>query len=355
MSDPLSTLIITAVVAALGLWLFWPDKGLFWRWQQTRPMTRRVLTEDALKHIYDCEYHGRAPTVQSLAGALNSSVNEIAGLLTDMQSHELIIFAGDRPELTVQGRDYALHIIRAHRLWERYLADKTGYAAADWHSQSERREHHLSRAQTDALAQELGHPRFDPHGDPIPTASGDLGEPIERYNLSNFWPNQYGQIVHLEDEPETIYAQLLAEGLHLGMIVLVTEITPQRIRFWADGDEHVLAPMLAANVSVTPIHLEEEPETGPSEALSQLKLGQSARVTGISYRCRGAERRRFLDLGILPGTTVKAEMVSPSGDPTAYRIRGALIGLRKEQADLIYITRDLEPDTAQVRKMEAII
>jgi DtxR family Mn-dependent transcriptional regulator len=168
-------------------------------------------------------------------------------------------------------------------------------------------------------------------------------------------PNQYGQIVHLEDEPETIYAQLLAEGLHLGMTVLITEITPQRIRFWADGDEHVLAPILAANISVTPIHPEEEPEVGPYESLSQLKLGQSARVTAISHLCRGAERRRFLDLGILPGTLVKAEMISPSGDPTAYRIRGALIGLRKEQADLIYITRDLEPDAPRVREMEAIV
>jgi DtxR family Mn-dependent transcriptional regulator len=355
MNDPLGTLIITGIVIAVSLWLFWPDKGLFWHWQRARQMTRRVLIEDALKHMHDCEYHGRVPTVQSIAGALNSSVNEVAELLTDMQIHELITFEGDRPELTPQGRDYALHVIRAHRLWERYLADKTGYAAADWHSQSERHEHHLSRAEADALAQELGHPRFDPHGDPIPTASGDLIAPEERYTLPNFPPNQYGQIVHLEDEPETVYAQLLAEGLHLGMTVLVTEITPQRVRFWADGDEHVLAPMLAANISIVPIHPEEEIETGPYESLSQLKLGQSAKVTGISHLCRGAERRRFLDLGILPGTLIKAEMVSPSGDPTAYRIRGALIGLRKEQADLIYITSELEPEAQQVRKMEAVV
>src|SRR6185436_12395797 len=98
--------------------------------------------------------------------------------------------------------------------------------------------HQLSRAEADALAQKLGHPRFDPHGDPIPTASGDLIVPEVRYSLPNFTLNQYGQIVHLEDEPETIYAQLVAEGLHLGMTVLVTEITPQRIRFWANGDEH---------------------------------------------------------------------------------------------------------------------
>src|SRR4029453_12806407 len=121
----------------------------------------------------------------------NSSVNQIAGLLTDMQTHELITFEGDRPELTVIGRDYALQVIRAPRLWDRYLADKTGYAAADWHSQSERREHQLSRAETDALARELGHPRFDPHGDPIPTASGHLIPTEERFNLPNFPPNQY--------------------------------------------------------------------------------------------------------------------------------------------------------------------
>jgi Fe2+ transport system protein FeoA len=45
-----------------------------------------------------------------------------------------------------------------------------------------------------------------------------------------------------------------------------------------------------------------------------------------------------MDLGILPGTRIEAEMTSPSGDPTAYRIRDALIALRREQADLIRIT-----------------
>jgi Fe2+ transport system protein FeoA len=61
-----------------------------------------------------------------------------------------------------------------------------------------------------------------------------------------------------------------------------------------------------------------------------------------------------MDLGILPGTIIKTEMVSPSGDPTAYRIRGALIGLRQEQAALIHITREVELNTAQVHKLEAI-
>jgi|TARA_B100000315_G_C14277128_1_gene451349 DtxR family Mn-dependent transcriptional regulator len=76
-----------------------------------------------------------------------------------------------------------------------------------------------------------------------------------------------------------------------------------------------------------------------SERLSSLRLGESGSVVSLSTDCRGQERRRLMDLGILPGTVISAEMRSPSGDPTAYRIREALIALRHEQADMISITR----------------
>jgi DtxR family Mn-dependent transcriptional regulator len=79
-----------------------------------------------------------------------------------------------------------------------------------------------------------------------------------------------------------------------------------------------------------------EPE-GRFERLSALGLGSRGRVIGISSACRRAERRRLLDLGIVPGTVIAPEMVSPSGDPTAYRVRGAVIALRREQADLVHI------------------
>lgn len=339
MGDPLQLLILSLVLLGGGLWLFWPERGLFWRWQKTRQMAQRILLEDALKHIQQFAYDGRHPTVQSLAGTLQCSMDETARLLTTMQTRELVTLVDGELRLTAAGQAYALHIIRAHRLWESYLADKTGYSAADWHRQSERREHELTEAETAALAAELGHPPFDPHGDPIPSASGDLQPPAHWQTLTALPLNQPARIVHLEDEPATVYAQLLAEGLHLGMQVLITERTAQRLCFWGDGDEHVLAPLLAANVSVAPVQ-QAEVATRPFMNLSQLPLGAAATVVHIDQRCQGAERRRLLDLGILPGTTIKAEMVSPSGDPTAYRVRGALIGLRKEQAELIQISRE---------------
>jgi Fe2+ transport system protein FeoA len=69
--------------------------------------------------------------------------------------------------------------------------------------------------------------------------------------------------------------------------------------------------------------------------LADLALGQSAVVAALTGT--GAQRDRLMDLGVLPGTRIAAEMRSPLGDPTAYRIRGALIALRREQAATILL------------------
>jgi ferrous iron transport protein A len=64
-------------------------------------------------------------------------------------------------------------------------------------------------------------------------------------------------------------------------------------------------------------------------------MGQQATVKRLEVT--GDQRRRLMDLGLLPGTVVTVAMKSPLGDPTAYRIREALIALRKDQARLIVI------------------
>jgi DtxR family Mn-dependent transcriptional regulator len=176
----------------------------------------------------------------------------------------------------------------------------------------------------------------DPHGDPIPTAQGELvlhgGEPLSTMRL-----DKQLRIVHIEDEPDMVYAQLVAEGLHPGMLVQIIESGPQRIRFLANGTEHLLAPIVASSISVIEIPHEAPEAKIVGEPLSILKPGETGEVLTLSPRFRGSERRRMMDLGILPGTVIQAEMNSPSGDPTAYRIRGALIALRDDQADLIRI------------------
>jgi DtxR family transcriptional regulator, Mn-dependent transcriptional regulator len=336
--DPLTSLLVAALLAALGLLFFLPERGLLPRWRRTRQLNERVLLEDALKHLHRSETHDRHATLPSLAGALNVSMNRAAHLLEDLQARGLVITEGETFRLTPEGRDYALRIIRAHRLWEEHLAEQTGFSEAEWHDQAEVYEHLLSEQETKALAEQLGNPTHDPHGDPIPTPEGEFrhhaGQPLTGLPVDTPL-----RIVHIEDEPETVYAQLVAEGLFPGMSARITESSPQRIRLWAGGDEHILAPVVAANVSAVPLVVDEAAAAEHGLPLSDLHSGEQGRVLALSPRFRGAERRRMLDLGILPGTLIEREMTSPSGDPTAYRIRGALIALRREQAQGIRIEK----------------
>ncbi len=339
MVDPLIALATAVILILILAAIFWPERGLAARWRQNSQLTERVRSEDALKHIHKFEIDGRRPTLESIAGALSISLDDTANLLAAMQTNNLVTLQDGEIHLTPNGRDAALHIIRAHRLWERYLAEETGFDQAEWHGQAETFEHHLTPEQANALALQLGNPTHDPHGDPIPTADGELvehgGQPLTTLPLDT-----PGLIVHLEDEPEVVYAQLAAEELHPGMVVRVTEAVPSRIRFWSNGDEHIVAPIVAENISVVPLPEEEaEEETTGCERLTCLEPGESAEVVSILSASRGAERRRFMDLGVLPGTKITAEMRSPGGDPTAYIIRGALIALRKEQANLIKVRR----------------
>jgi Fe2+ transport system protein FeoA len=73
----------------------------------------------------------------------------------------------------------------------------------------------------------------------------------------------------------------------------------------------------------------------PLMTLDQLTPQQTATVTQLT--CTGPERRRLLDLGIIPGTQITIEMGNPLGDPIAYLIRGSVIALRREQSRHIQI------------------
>ena len=328
-----------ALLSAAGLliaaWLlFWPGIGLV-------PLVRRALLtgeresiEDALKHLHDCEYTGTAATIQSLAGALEVSTTRVARLTQRLEAMGLVVAEGDGLRLSHEGRSYALRIIRIHRLWESYLAERTGFEEGEWHGEADRREHTTSESQLQRIVRATGNPRFDPHGDPIPTEDGEVpsrrGEP-----LSDLPPNAVGTIVHVEDEPEAIYAQLRAQNIRIRQRVTVLDKTPQRLRVEVDGEEYVMAPVVAANVAV-----QVSPSPAPAQPvdrLSTLRVGESREVVGISPACQGPERRRLLDLGLVPGTEVTAMMRSPTHDPTAYRIRGAVIALRQQQADMVKV------------------
>jgi len=331
--------LMAGLALAFGvIGLFWPGWGLVSRWRRATQTAERVRVEDTLKHLYESEVNGVVPSMQSVAGATRLSMDDAADVLQNLQRRRLIELEREGIRLTATGREMGLHVLRAHRLWESYLADQTGFPEAEWHGRAHELEHGLSVADVHALSARLQHPTHDPHGDPIPTARGEFSS-LQGAPLTTAPVDRLLRILHMEDEPKAVYAQLVAAGLHPGMVVRLLEASPQRVRLAAAGMEHVLAPLVAASVSVEPLADERTAAEPIGEPLNALRPGDDGRVLGISRRCRGAERRRLLDLGVLPGTVIRAEMRSPNGDPTAYRVRDALIALRAEQADFIRIER----------------
>lgn len=335
MKDPLNLVLI--VIVLLLVW--WPRQGLVARWRAARRLVMRTRQEDALKHILKAEVNGRTASVVSVAGALRLGENRAAALLVELERGGLLAFEGGAPRLSPAGRELARHVIRAHRLWESFLADQTGVGEADWHRQAERKEHLLTPEETNRLAAKLGHPLRDPHGDSIPArgeeVAADAGQP-----LTDLRSGQRFEVVHMEDEPDALYRQLLAAGLRPGMQARVTDRSPEHLNLQStDGRSLRLNTIQANNVAVSAL---PEDEGLTDAALCDLETGAEATVLGLAPACRGAARRRLLDLGFVPGTRVSVDLVSPTGDPTAYRVRGSVVALRRNQAELIRISASPE-------------
>ena len=333
--DPGTALIVFALGTVLLAICFWPKRGLVAWARRVTSSSERIRMEDALKHLYAVEYRGRHASIESLAGVLEVSRMVAARTVQRLTEMELAEVRDQAPSLTPDGRDYAIRILRTHRLWERYLADRTGVRPEDWHASAEEAEHRVTSDEAEALAARLGHPRYDPHGDPIPTVAGEMPPP-DGVALSTVDPGAQVVITHLEDEPPELFERIAAIGLSPHLRFTVVGRDPESVHINLRGEELTLPQIVAGNVTVRPL-AEGETVNVATATLADLGPGESARVIGIEARCQGPQRRRLLDLGIVPDTEIVAEFDSAAGDPMAYRIRGALIALRREQASWVEV------------------
>jgi DtxR family Mn-dependent transcriptional regulator len=324
------------VAIVVGVAVLAPGKGLLARWRHHQAALGREQAENALKHLLGQAAAGESASLSSLQGVLRTSDRELLALTERLSREGLIRTEGDRFRLTSEGERVALHVVRAHRLWELYLADELGVPVGQVHVQAERAEHLLTPADADRLSAAMGHPEIDPHGDPIPERDGALrlagGTPLSAWPIAT-----PARIVHLEDEPPLAYAQIAALGLRLGQLVHIVEATPTRILLSDGESEFTLAPMLAGNVHVAAAANTPAAATDTVVRLSELPSGTVGEVVSLDPGCRGFIRRRLLDLGFTPGAQVRADLTTFAGDPRAYRLRGTTIALRREQSSRVLV------------------
>jgi DtxR family Mn-dependent transcriptional regulator len=141
------------------------------------PRDLTISGEDYLKAIYHLSEAGAPATTTGIAEALALTAPSVSGMvkrLADAGLLEHLPYKG--VTLTEAGRQAALKMLRRHRVIEAYLVSFLGYGWDTVHDEAERLEHAVSDDLVNRMAEALGNPTVDPHGDPIPTADGRLVE-----------------------------------------------------------------------------------------------------------------------------------------------------------------------------------
>jgi DtxR family Mn-dependent transcriptional regulator len=132
--------------------------------------------ENYLKIIYNLDKQGvKKVTPTAIAKALMNNPASVIDMLKKLVDKKLIVYDKTKgAKLTSPGKAIAISVIRRHRLWEVFLQEKLAYDWDQVHDIAEQLEHIRSPDLADRLDKFLGFPKYDPHGDPIPSANGEM-------------------------------------------------------------------------------------------------------------------------------------------------------------------------------------
>jgi DtxR family Mn-dependent transcriptional regulator len=170
---------------------------------QTADLT--VAVQDYLKAIYALESAGERVTTSALATRMRVSAPSATAMTKRLAELGLVERSPYRGvALTDDGRRGALEVLRHHRLLERYLADRLGFALDEVHAEADRLEHALSEELEAKIDAELGFPTHDPHGDPIPDSELRLEYGLDR-TLLDLEPGEHAVVSRVPDgNPELL-------------------------------------------------------------------------------------------------------------------------------------------------------
>jgi DtxR family Mn-dependent transcriptional regulator len=216
---------------------------------QQETLTRSV--EDYLKAIYRLSLAAGGPaSTTEIARGLDLSPPSVSGMIKRLAEQGLVRHAPYRGvELTAEGRLVALRMVRRHRIIESYLVDRLGYDWDSVHPEAERLEHAVSDELIDRMAAALGHPRFDPHGDPIPEADGTVIQ-VRNIPLTDVTDGMHVTVRRVNSNDSGHLRYLAEQGLTPGAGVRLLDRQPFQgpIRMEIEGTERVVGHEIASLV-----------------------------------------------------------------------------------------------------------
>ena len=180
--------------------------------------------ENYLKAIYKIsEKSGRNASTNAIAQAMQTSAASVTDMIKRLSEKELINYEKYKGvTLTDSGNKIATSLIRKHRLWEVFLVENLKFSWDEVHEIAEQLEHIKSDDLIERLDDFLDHPKFDPHGDPIPDAEGNFTF-RKQILLSELAPGEQGVIVGVQEHSPKFLQYLDQMKLVLGVNIKLIE------------------------------------------------------------------------------------------------------------------------------------
>jgi DtxR family Mn-dependent transcriptional regulator len=200
--------------------------------------------ENYLKAVYHLQSDEDVVTTNALAQKLNTRPASVTDMMKKLDAKKLLHYTPYYGfHLTEQGKKAALYIIRRHRLWEVFLAQKLGFAWDEVHNLAEELEHVSSKKLIDKLDAYLGHPDFDPHGDPIPDSRGRL-KTDTAITLDGLPLHQTASVCRVANQSPEMLELLAHKGIAIG-----TKLEVKRHFPFDDSYEVKLKPATLITIS----------------------------------------------------------------------------------------------------------
>ncbi|MEM7118789.1 MAG: metal-dependent transcriptional regulator [Chloroflexota bacterium] len=186
-------------------------------------------SQDYLKQIYKLtEANGRSATTSELATALDLRPASVTGMIKKLAKHtpSLVVYEKHKGVLlTKEGQQVALELIRHHRLLETFLHEKLGYRWDEVHDEAERLEHVISEQMEQRMAELLGNPKRDPHGQRIPSATLEI-QPTTAFPLCELKVGETAVIRRVNDDDPALLRHLASLKLRPRTTIILQAHSP---------------------------------------------------------------------------------------------------------------------------------
>lgn len=207
--------------------------------------------EDYLKAIYHLSRDTRDPiSTNAIAGKVDTKASSVTDMLKKLADKGFVTYKKYQgAALTDKGRVTAAHIVRRHRLWEVFLVEKLQFSWDEVHDIAEELEHIKSDKLIEKLDDFLDHPRFDPHGDPIPDRDGQIKSMV-KVSISSAAEGERGLVVGVKNSSSEFLQYLDKMKIALGKEVEVIRREPfdHSVEIVCDQKRFTISAMTANNI-----------------------------------------------------------------------------------------------------------